>query len=110
MEKCRIKAISEGYTATLPMKIKASTIGPKTNVVNTIGSKAKIIDVTWKVNYCNYTYMIMFYLLFENLAFTIDVLINGAVETKICKFLPDTFKASLNNMWVITATLEVIDG
>lgn len=110
MEKCRIKALSEGYSADLPLNSKASTISGVVRVLPTIGAPSANVNVTWKVNKCSYNYLMMFYLLYKNLAFTIDLITySGVVETKTCKFVPETFKVSLDfNMWTVTATLEVV--
>lgn len=109
MEKCRIKALAEGYSANLPLKSKGSNIGPLLKVKPTIGAQSAKVNVTWKVNLCNYNYLAMFYLLFKSSAFEIDLIVYNVLETKTCKFVPDTFTATLDNyMWTVTATLEVV--
>ena len=109
MERCRIKALAEGYSANVPLRALSSS-GEVLNNVGTIGSKSAIVNVTWKVNSCNFNYMMMFYILYKNLAFNIDLIYTeGSVETKICKFVPDTFKSINENFsWTITAQLEII--
>lgn len=109
MEKCRIKALSDSYSANLPLSSKGSSIGSILKIRPTIGAVSPTINVTWKVNYCNYNYMMMFYLLFKDKVFELDVIIFNDVETKTCKFVPDTFIAVLDqNVWTITSTLEII--
>lgn len=112
MEICRISPNAPDYSADLFFKGKSATLsGGTMKLVAAVSSMSALANVTWKVNSCDMNYLMMFYLVCKTSAFQIDLITTAGVVTKVCRFIPETFKANLSNtIWTITATLEVLDG
>lgn len=112
MEKCVVKPTSPDYSINLPTNsISILLNGGKSKVRRTIAAKSKKANITWLVGPCDYSYLIAFYLMHTTNTFNIDLISEaGTLQTKICRFVGNTFSVSMRNSqsFTIKATLEIL--